>query len=88
MLNQVVIVGRIKRIKDDHMIVAVARAEKEKNGTYKNDFIKVKLDKVIRDNALEYCHKGDIVGVKARVRTGNRLIAEKLTFLSSGHKQK
>ena len=39
-------------------------------------------------NTSEYCHKGDIVGVKGRIQRIDstselQLIAEKVTFLSS-----
>lgn len=42
------------------------------------------------NNTAEYCHKGDIIGIKGRVVTEDdkiNIIAEKATFLSS-HKQK
>ena len=48
----------------------------------------------IAENAAEYCHKGDLLGVKGRVETSSyekddqrkyvtEVIAEKITFLSS-----
>ena len=43
-------------------------------------------------NISEYCHKGDIVGVKGRIQRIDstselQLIAEKVTFLSSKPKE-
>ena len=51
----------------------------------------------IAENTAAYCHKGDIVGVKGRIQVDNyekdgekrsvqKVIAEKLTFLSSKSK--
>lgn len=51
------------------------------------------LFKGIAENTVEYCHKGDLLGIKGRIQTRKiedetpkqvmEVIAEKVTFLSS-----
>lgn len=108
MLNQVVLVGRLTSDpevtetesgkKVTTMNIAVQRPFKNMNGLYETDFIKCVLWNNIATNTSEYCKKGDIVGIKGRLETGNyidkdnkkkyytEVIAEKVTFLSSSKK--
>lgn len=96
MLNQVVIVGRIietptiKELengkKGSTITLAVQRAYKNVDGEYETDFVPVILYNGIAENVLEYCKKGDVVGIKGRLETKEnelQIIAEKVTFLSS-----
>ena len=97
MLNQVIIVGRLvsKPIVEENengrkvseITIAVPRSFKNDEGIYDTDFIKCILWNVIAENTVEYCNKGDIIGVKGRLEClgGNELqvIAEKVTFLST-----
>lgn len=97
MLNQVVIVGRLvsKPIVEENengrkvseITLAVTRSYKNAEGIYDTDFIKCTLWNGIAENTVEYCDKGDLVGVKGRLQclSGNelQLIAEKVSFLSS-----
>lgn len=97
MLNQVVIVGRLvsKPIVEENengrkvseITLAVPRSYKNAEGIYETDFIKCTLWNGIAENTVEYCNKGDIIGVKGRLEClgGNELqvIAEKVTFLST-----
>ena len=104
MLNQVVMVGRLTKDpevvetengnKVSNIAIAVPRNYKNEDGVYETDFIEVTMWNSIAENTAEYCHKGDIVGVKGRIQVDNyekdgekriaqRVIAEKLTFLSS-----
>ena len=79
MLNQVVLVGRLT---DEPNIVdiddnkkktvvnlAVNRPFKNSEGLYETDFIRCVLWNGIATNTKEYCHKGDIVGIKGRLQT-------------------
>lgn len=110
MLNQIVLVGRLTA--DPEMTVtssgkkitavtiAVQRTFKNMDGLYDTDFIKCILWNNIAANTTEYCKKGDIVGIKGRLQTGDYLdkdgvkkyftevIAEKVTFLSSNKNKK
>lgn len=105
MLNQVVLVGRLTEDptlintvngkKVSSITLAVQRTFKNQDGIYEADFIRCILWNAIAASTTEYCHKGDIVGVKGRIQTssyedekGNKVyttevIAEKVTFLSS-----
>lgn len=99
MLNQIVLVGRLvdevtiqeleNGKKEATLTLAVQRTYKNEDGIYETDFIKCILWNAIATSTGEYCHKGDIVGIKGRLQvTKNKttVIAEKVTFLSS-HKE-
>ena len=97
MLNQAVIVGRLVERpiieesengrKVSEITLAVPRSYKNAEGIYETDFIKCTLWNGIAENTVEYCNKGDIIGVKGRLQclSGNELkvVAEKVTFLSN-----
>ena len=105
MLNQTVIVGRIARDpelretengkKVTNVTLAVPRSFKNSNGEYETDFINCVLWKGIAESTVEYCHKGDLVGIKGRIQSREytnsedekkhvvEVVAEKVTFLSS-----
>ena len=98
MLNQVVIVGRLveRPIVEENengkkvcnITLAVPRSYKNDEGLYDTDFIKCILWNSIAEHTIEYCKKGDIVGVKGKLQclVGNELqvVAESTSFLSSG----
>ena len=99
MLNQTVIVGRLVEksiieekengVKLSKITLAVQRAYKNVNGEYETDMIPVTLWKGVAENTVEYCHKGDLVGIKGRLQTREdkvEIIAEKVTFLSNERK--
>ena len=110
MLNQFVGVGRlvaepsVKETEDGKQVsnitIAVPRSYKNENGEYDTDFVDVVLWNGIAENTAEYCHKGDIIGVKGRIQTSNyetedgekrkstQIVAEKITFLSSSKDKK
>lgn len=109
MLNQVVIVGRLVRdpeVKEtesgkkvSNITLAVPRSYKNADGEYDTDFVDCTLWNSVASNTSEYCHKGDIVGVKGKIETemyekdgenrkSTSIIAEKVTFLSSSNKEK
>ena len=104
MLNQAVLVGRIVKdpeLKDTgngkvtNLTLAVPRSFKNMNGEYDTDFISCVLWKGVAESTVEYCKKGDLVGIKGRIQTRDveledethkkyvEVIAEKVTFLSS-----
>ena len=104
MLNQIVLVGRlakeleVKELENKkvaNVTIAVPRSFKNTEGAYETDFIDVVLFDNIASNTSEYCHKGDLLGIKGRVQTRKtinedgtenkvqEIIAEKVTFLSS-----
>lgn len=105
MLNQVIIVGRlvatpeVKDLEEERSVanitVAVPRAFKNADGEYETDFIDCELWNAVANNTAEYCKKGDVIGVKGRLKTEvytkddgttakiTKVIAERITFLSS-----
>lgn len=105
MLNQVVLVGRLtddieviskeNGKKVSSLVLAVQRSYKNSEGIYEADFIKCTLWNAVASSTSEYCHKGDIVGIKGRLQVNSyedkdgtkkystEVIAEKVTFLSS-----
>lgn len=105
MLNQVVCVGRLvqeptvettdsgkERTK---VTLAVPRSYKNADGEYETDFVDCILWGGVASNTSEYCHKGDLIGIKGRIETSNyeteagekkkatQIVAEKVTFLSN-----
>lgn len=109
MLNQTVIVGRLVKkpeIKEtengnkvSNITLAVPRSYKNANGEYDTDFVPCVLWKGLADNVVEYCRKGDLLGIKGHVQTRDvefddgkkrkyvEVIADKVTFLSSKNKE-
>ena len=109
MLNQAVLVGRIVRepelketekVNVTNITLAVPRSFKNQNGEYDTDFISCVLWKGVAENTVEYCKKGDLVGIKGRIQTRDveledeshkkyvEVVAEKVTFLSSKRQEK
>ena len=110
MLNQVVLVGRLTRDLEvnktesnkhySYITLAVPRSFKNINGEYETDFVDCVLWDSVAKSTAEYCHKGDIVGVKGRVQSDVKeqedgtkkyymnIIAERVTFLSSNNNSK
>ena len=106
-MNQVILVGRLTS--DPEVIVtesdkkmsaitiAVSRPFKNSDGIYEADFIRCILWNNIALNTCEYCHTGDIVGIKGRLQTTmyetdekrkkyiTEVIAEKITFLTNNY---
>lgn len=104
-MNQVVLVGRLvdnpvvstseNGKKYTAINLAVSRGFKNVDGVYETDFIRCVLWDGIAINTTEYCHSGDVVGIKGRLQNRSyedeennkkyitEVIAEKVTFLSS-----
>lgn len=104
MLNEIILVGRLtnnivvnttdKGKKIGNLTLAVPRSFKNMDGLYETDFIPCLLWEEKATLAKDYCHTGDIVGIKGRLQSriveteqGKRnqleVVAERLTFLSS-----
>lgn len=82
-----------------NITIAVPRSYKNENGEYDTDFVKCKLWGGIAEKITEYCHKGDLIGLKGRLETRQyeddngkhylqEVVAEKVSFLSSKVKEK
>lgn len=90
MLNQIVLVGRLQEIKEEEKGVSITlivpKSYKNEEGIYEEDYIPVRLFGNVAKNTIEWCNKGDLVGIKGRIQAKDNdieIVAEKLTFLSS-----
>ncbi len=108
MVNNVILVGRLtsdpeiveieKSKKVTTVILAVNRNFKNADGVYETDFIRCILWNSIASSTTEYCHSGDVIGVKGRLQTSKYeddnkkihyvtdVVAERVTFLSTNKK--
>lgn len=108
MVNNVILVGRLTsdpevtliegNKKVTTVILAVNRNFKNAEGIYETDFIRCILWNSIAANTTEYCHVGDVIGVKGRLQTSKYedenkkihymvdVVAERVTFLSTNKK--
>lgn len=105
MLNQVVLVGRLtsdpelRKIDDVRTVTTIRLAiqrpfKSGKTNEYETDFINCTLWQGIAEATVDYCKKGSIVGVKARLQQKDyivdgekvfsypEVIAEKISFIS------
>lgn len=91
MLNKVVLVGRLESENVDEIIkIKVPRNYKNSDGLYDNDIMPVVLIGATKEMTKEYCKKGDLLGISGRIENKEDeivIIAEKITFLSSGKKE-
>ena len=104
MLNSVILIGRLTKDIEvqklesgkevSRVSLAVNRSFKNADGIYEVDFFDCVLWDGIAKTAMEYCGKGDTVGVRGRLQSSNYekdgikrkavdIIVEKLTFLTS-----
>lgn len=108
MLNNVVLVGRLlsdpkifetetgKKVTS--IILAVSRSFKNSNGDYETDFVRCVMWDGIATSTVEYCQKGNMVGIKGRLATREtetdnpfthsmEVIVEKINFLTSNKEE-
>ncbi len=105
MLNNIMLVGRLVQKPEvvetetgkqrSQITIAVPRSYKNADGIYETDFVDCVLWDSIATNAMEYCNKGDLVGIRGRIQTNSYetesgekrkstvVITDKLSFLSS-----
>lgn len=98
-MNNLMLVGRIVRQpelseENEHkccyITLAINRNFKNEEGIYETDFIDIKVPYPMCDSVVEYCFKGDTVGVKGVVERlpeykNMRIVAREITFISSGN---
>ena len=97
MLNQITLVGRLvsdlqinetkNKTKECNITLSIPRNYKNADGIYETDFISVRLYNEIATKVVEYCKKGDLLGIKGRVQTRQEdnkniieIIAERVSF--------
>ena len=82
MLNQAILVGRIFAIEDGAITIKIPRNEEKEDV----DIITARVEGEINTSIQKYCHVGDVVGIKGKMRTdenGMYLKADKVSFLTS-----
>ena len=79
MLNQVILVGRLEKIENSGIILKVGNIE----NCEKLDYISINVSKGILDNIKESCEFDCILGVKGKIANKNKIIANKISFLSN-----
>lgn len=103
-MNQLILVGRLTKdpvLKRQDgksscfITVAVKRQFKNSDGIYESDFISCTVWNVIAEKVCEFCRKGDVISVKARVQNNNyvdkdenkvysyEFIADQVSFMTS-----
>ena len=108
-MNSVTLVGRLTQepeVKENTdgtsrtiINLAVSRDYRNSDGLYETDFIKCVLWNGMASAAKEYCHKGDVVGIKGRIQTRTyedeekkkhimEVVVDKVSFISSVNAKK
>ena len=98
MLNQVIVLGRLRKVVDlgDKAVVTIANTRPYKNteGEYKEDLIDFIIFGHIKESLVEYCRQGDIIAIHGRIQTRNEevekiteLVADKISFLSASKQE-
>lgn len=103
-MNQTLLVGKLAKDpelkelesgkKVSNLTLAVQRSYKNTDGVYETDFINCSVWNNIAETTCEYCHKGDVIGIRGRIQTrsieteqGKRneieVVADKISFLSN-----
>ena len=109
MINQIILVGRLvgdPEIEDYEngrkrtiINLAVQRNFKNVEGKYETDFFRCVLWNGMASSTKNYCHRGDIIGVKGRMQNRRyvdkdnntkyitEIIAEKISFVTTNSKK-
>ena len=109
-MNQVILIGRLVENpivtttengkKYTAINLAVSRNFRNPDGVFETDFIRCVLWNAIASNTAEFCHTGDVVGIKGRLQNRSyededknqkyitEVIVERVTFLSSKNQEK
>ena len=83
-MNTLMLVGKIKEIKKENIVVEIKRNYKNSNGVYEEDNIPVKLWAGVHDTIIEQCKIGYLVGIRGRLEIHKNnvvVIAEKISFI-------
>ena len=109
MNNNLILVGRLTKeakLKEvggntfTKITIAIPKPYKNVNGEYETDFFEITLWGPTAKNVVEYCGKGDLIGISGRLQTRTienkdgikkqimEIIGEKVTYLSSSNKNK
>lgn len=95
MLNQTVLVGRIKekpilKELENGRKVCELEISVPRHNEHGRDLVPCVLYQGIAENVVKYCESGDLVGIKGRIENiedSIKICAEKVTFLSCKKKE-
>lgn len=83
MINNVVITGRFREIKNNELFLKYEESEK-------NQLIRIKIPKGLQEELSKYIMEDDIIGIKGYLEVDDlqqiKIVATKITFLSSKKK--
>ncbi len=94
-MNQLCLVGRIvdtPTIKENdkgkvsNITIAVPRQFKNSDGVYETDFFPVSIWNNLAENTVEYCKKGDLIGIRGKLSSKDNkihVVAERVSFLAT-----
>lgn len=94
MLNQSILVGRIKSIESNNedgivnVTILTPKPFKNNDGEYEVDTISCTLYTGVANATVGYCKVGDMIGIKGRLQTKDnllQLVAEKVSFLNKSN---
>lgn len=83
MLNQVILVGRVKKL---DKLAGIVTVEIKRPNEKDSDAIPVSLTEGLMNSVLEYLKEGATIGVKASLNIDNnilRIIGDKVTFINT-----
>ena len=96
MLNQVIIIGRLRKVVDlgenKGAIITIENSRPFKNadGIYESDFIDTIIFDGVKNSLIEYVKENDLIGIRGRIQTREiegkkviEIVSDKITFLSS-----
>lgn len=87
MMNFFTLVGRLNSFTQKGIKLDVSRPFKNSDGEYEIDVIPITLLGVVKDNTMDYCKVGDVIGIKGRIAKSSHksieLVAEKVSFIST-----
>ena len=82
-LNQVILVGRVKKIDKQAGIVTINVTRKDEGSA---DLIPITLSEGLTETVNEYLNEDSTIGVKASIQVDNNfmlIIGEKITFINT-----
>lgn len=82
-MNNIIMVGRIFQLRKNEIIIAVNSNKKDKKKNFIHYKVVITVANGIGKKVLEYCHQGDIIGIKGHIEDNNKIVADKVSFLSS-----
>ena len=94
MMNSIILVGKLNDIRKENnkfiITIASTRHTKDESGDYPVDLIDFETFGGVGNTAMEYCKKGDTIGIRGKIQTEmiegvkvTKLIAERISFLST-----